>query len=130
MLAVITKAFNSLDTNKDGVLKKEEIIAYCKAIKNPITDAEYKAYMGDITQMTLEEMIVQEKPFMQAVLMMEAADTDKDGKITLDEFKGFMSSCVDGIPEEAMAMAFNMFDTDHDGKIDLAECVKACGKGH
>jgi Ca2+-binding EF-hand superfamily protein len=105
------RAFNSLDSNKDGKITFDEIkpkaekrVLQLDADKDGIvTAAEIDAF--------LEKQIERRK-----TRLMSRLDGDKDGKITQQEIDAFI---------EAL---FNEADSDHDGSVTLAEARDKAGK--
>ena len=49
----------------------------------------------------------------------DVADTNKDGFVTLDEYRRIFQAC--NLPESAADEAFKVADTNHDGKLDREE---------
>merc|ERR1712137_341377 len=100
----ITEAFIMCDTDGSNDIDFEEIRTMFKKLKTDLPDAEIK-------------------------LMMQAVDLDKNGKISFDEFLLMMVKAQD--PNGELLDAFNEFDTDRNGFIDVHEIQQAMGRaGH
>jgi EF-hand domain pair/EF hand len=76
--------FDAMDTNKDGTVLQDEVKALPASTKHPNLAAFVSKF-----------------------------DTDKDGKVTLDEFNGVRSQ------------AFDKIDKNHDGSIEKSEFTPA-----
>jgi Ca2+-binding EF-hand superfamily protein len=105
------RAFNFLDSNKDGKLTLDEIKP--KAEKRvlrldadsdgAVTAAEVDAYLAKGIE-------------RRKTRLMSRLDGDKDGKITEAEISGFIEALFNGV------------DSDHDGTVTLAEAREKAGK--
>ncbi|KAJ7944418.1 calmodulin-like protein 1 [Quillaja saponaria] len=56
-------------------------------------------------------------------------DTNKDGKISLEEYKSALRALDKGIPEAEAANLFKIMDTDGDGFIDFKEFIEMFDAG-
>ncbi len=53
--------------------------------------------------------------------LFEQADEDRDDQINLTEFRGLMLTLNRSMRDDAVADSFLAIDTNHDGRIGLAE---------
>lgn len=53
--------------------------------------------------------------------LFEQADEDRDGQISLTEFRGLMLGLDRRMHDNAVTSRFLELDTDHDGRVGLAE---------
>ncbi|SOV15397.1 endoplasmic reticulum-resident calcium binding protein [Plasmodium sp. gorilla clade G2] len=98
----LLKRFQIVDKDKDGKLSINEV----GLLIDPMKDEE------------LKELEINE--------ILEHHDVNKDGKISLDEFKQTRSDESSGVKkDDEMALDdFNFFDTNKDGFIDKEEIIK------
>src|SRR5690242_8063198 len=89
--ALVKRAFDKLDVDKDGVIKLSEIKKFYNAAKHP------KVVSGEKTQ---DEIL---KEFMNVF------DADKDGNLTLAEFEDYYNGVSASIDDDAYfnLMMFN-----------------------
>ena len=99
------KVFTILDTNKDGLLQRSELIEGFRAILGEVVDAELGA-------------------------IMELADLDGDGELGFSEWLVASSRRQSLINEKRLRQAFSYFDRDNKGEISLQELKEAmCENG-
>jgi Ca2+-binding EF-hand superfamily protein len=58
-------------------------------------------------------------------MLFDAVDTNKDGHISLSEFKIYLNILVPDIEEDMIAHSFNTIDTDKNGEISREEFLAA-----
>ncbi|WP_263418760.1 EF-hand domain-containing protein [Terriglobus albidus] len=95
---------SALDADHDGIISAAEIAAAPAALKTLDKD-------GDGTLSAAEIRMRQQTPADRAAHFFEEWDTNKDGKVTIEE------------APERMGPQFNQIDTNHDGGIDLQEAT-------
>lgn len=93
--------FNTMDSNKDGFLTKEDLR---KGLKEHINYAASEKELDDT---------------------MNTLDSDKDGSVGLDEFLDYVAWSKQMRTEDAIKYAFQTFDTDNDGLINKEELKEA-----
>lgn len=90
--------FNSIDTNKDGTISREEL-----------------------TEVLISETMPVEEAQMYADFIIGEVDSDLNGCIDYSEF---LKACVKKkivFTKENLIQAFNLFDTDGNGTIEIEE---------
>jgi calcium-dependent protein kinase len=97
--------FNSIDTNGDGHLSREEMIE------------------GLSKTMSQEEAVAEVEAIMQQV------DTDQSGHIDYTEFLNASASLGKQMSTSVLEKAFKMIDEDGSGKIGINELKNLLGKG-
>lgn len=95
---------SALDADHDGIISAAEIAAAPAALKALDKD-------GDGTLSAAEIRMLQQTPADRAAHFFEEWDTNKDGKVTIEE------------APERMGPQFSQIDTNHDGGIDLQEAT-------
>lgn len=92
------------DVDEDGRVSRDEFLRYADAY---LADRDaVRAYArGDVQ------------------LLFDAMDTDGDGVITVDEYRGYLEVC--GVETEAADTFFGHADLDRDGRITRAEMSHA-----
>ncbi|CAD8079716.1 unnamed protein product [Paramecium primaurelia] len=127
--AELLKTFQCLDTNQDGKLSKEELLAGYSKIMKPVEAAEEvnrifqqvdKNNSGsiDYTEFviaTIDRQQLLSKQRLQMTFRM--FDKDKSGLISVDELKEIFS----GISEDMWKQVVQEFDSNSDGQISLDE---------
>jgi Ca2+-binding EF-hand superfamily protein len=94
------EAFKAVDTNGDGFVTEEELTVYMKKMM----EERQKA-------MEAQQKAAAEKIEQQAQKVIEKADTNKDGKMSYDEFV------------ESNKTRFKELDTNGDGFVTLDELI-------
>lgn len=115
--------FEDIDQNNDEVITWEEYYADTYGMENEDEDAE---------KMELDPNKEEERKLMADDReMFEAADSNKDGKLDMNEFVQFMS------PEEfpqmfavVLKQTLRSKDTNMDGKIDFQEYAAELSRDH
>jgi calcium-dependent protein kinase len=100
----LDEAFKTLDVNHDGKLSLEELMEGCKKV---------------FPEMTKEE----------AKKLFEEADTDHSGSIDYSEWLQATIDKKNLLNEKNLRNAFNAFDENGDGEIELDEIKKLLGSG-
>uniref|UniRef100_A0A0G4HAB5 Calcium-dependent protein kinase 1 n=1 Tax=Chromera velia CCMP2878 TaxID=1169474 RepID=A0A0G4HAB5_9ALVE len=103
---LLTKAFQELDTNGDGMLSQDEVV---KGWKKVFTES-------DLTDAEIEEIF-------------KAADADGSGSIDYTEFLVATLDRKAMCSKEKLESAFRTFDTDGSGKISSKELAHIFGVG-
>eukprot|EP00919_Chromeraceae_sp_WS-2016_P039003 GHVR01093141.1.p1 GENE.GHVR01093141.1~~GHVR01093141.1.p1 ORF type:complete len:523 (+),score=141.90 GHVR01093141.1:84-1652(+) len=103
---MLTRAFQELDVNGDGMLSKDEIIT------------GWKKLFG--------ESELSEQDLME---IFESADSDKSGSIDYTEFLVATLDRKSMCSQEKLEAAFKTFDTDNSGKISQKELAQVFGVG-
>ena len=146
--------FARLDLNKDGYISREDfeimsekLVAETKGMTKEQVDATYRGIMNVAdafglkkgVKKTVEEaaksannlilsMTPEEK---KAILrsshdpLFDAIDTNKDGHISLEEFKVYFHVVAPDITEAEIIHSFNTIDANKDGKISREEFMAA-----
>ncbi|WOL11275.1 calcium-dependent protein kinase 29-like [Canna indica] len=102
-VASFKQMFSMMDTNKNGKLTLEEL-------KKGL------------------DLLGQEVPELDAQLLMEAADIDGKGTVDCEEFVTVSLHLKRISSEEHLPKAFNYFDKDHSGFIEVEELREALGE--
>lgn len=95
-ISELEKVFKKLDTNSDGKLSKDELLA------------GYSKVMGDMAESEVDRI-------------MELADTDGSGTIEFSEWLVVSINLNKLLTEEKFKAAFELFDLDHSGRIKAEE---------
>jgi calcium-dependent protein kinase len=96
------EVFQSIDTNKDGIISKEEL-----------------------TEAIVSESVPTEEAIMYTDLIFEQVDTDHNGFIDYSEFLKATVKKTKVLNEETMLRAFKHLDKDGNGTIEIDE-LKEC----
>ncbi|CAD8205468.1 unnamed protein product [Paramecium pentaurelia] len=125
----LLKTFQCLDTNQDGKLSKEELLAGYSKIMKPVEAVEEvnriflqvdKNNSGsiDYTEFVIATIDRQQLLSKQRLKMtFRMLDKDKSGSISIDELKEIFS----GISEDIWKQVVQDFDSNSDGQISLNE---------
>lgn len=123
-LATIQARFNAMDTNHDGVIDSAELaaaqqreVAQAQSVEQRRLDAEFTRldtnHDGQLSKAEFMAAAPSLHPRNTPQQIIAAMDSNKDGKISLQEF-------------EARPLAnFERFDTNHDGTVTAAEMQAA-----
>ncbi|OMJ81433.1 hypothetical protein SteCoe_18109 [Stentor coeruleus] len=106
IFATESKVFDFLDENKDGGISRDELVDVLKNDNVHTEEAE-----------------------MYADLIMEHVDSDKNGKIDYTEFLRATVKRSKIFTKENLQQAFNLFDQDGNGTIELEELKKCLSEG-
>jgi len=104
-LEELKEAFEIFDKNKDGSISVSELEKILKSLGEKATRDEVKQ-------------------------MVAKVDKDGDGNISFDEFVALMATAKSSSDAE-MRQAFDVFDSDHSGKIsreELRQVMKTLGE--
>lgn len=130
--AELTEIFKQLDTNKDGVISKDELL-----------DGFQRANIAGLTQNDVEQLIdkidgnksktidyteflaaaIDKKKVLNSEQIKKAFsifDKDNNGKISPSEFKNIFKG-VTGVDEQLWVEMIKEVDTDGNGEIDFKE---------
>lgn len=140
----VANTFNNFDLNKDGSIDKSEMMHIC----NSILELQVKIQAKDERMVTADRgyQVKKLKPEMIPALtnsLWNAADSNKDNKITIDEFSSALKTLFvspgfvtvpeakfieilnvvtkDQVVERFLRDAFTKFDVDKNGVFDITE---------
>ena len=103
-IAEYKQAFDLFDKDKSGSISVKELGTVIRSLNINVTDEELKDLVGDV-------------------------DTNQNGLIEFNEFLELMAKGnSETNSEEALRLAFKVFDVNGDGKISFAELKQALGK--
>jgi calcium-dependent protein kinase len=102
----IYKVFKEMDTDGNGVLTKDELVAGFE-----------KLYSGEL-----------DDPRAEAEKVMAQVDIDNTGTITYSEFVAATMDRKALLSKEKLKAAFDLFDADHSGTIEAKELKAVLGK--
>ncbi len=109
----------TFDMDKDGTVNTMELIRiYSEYDTDPdgtLTSNEISDLQAKLDDRTLYDTVNSE--------IMDAADKNKNSKLTLDEYKDFLAE--NGMPEDLAYSAFAMFDINEDGNLSRLELMEA-----
>uniref|UniRef100_A0A1B6LX26 EF-hand domain-containing protein n=1 Tax=Graphocephala atropunctata TaxID=36148 RepID=A0A1B6LX26_9HEMI len=100
-IGIYKKLFDEMDSNKDGLLTKDDL----------------RKGLKDFVNYTATEEELKET--------MDTLDSDKDGSVGFDEFIGYIAWSRQMRTEEAIKYAFETFDKNNDGLINREELREA-----
>lgn len=106
------------DTDNDGTVSKDEAKAYADSIKKPALDAAAAKF----AQMDKDKDGDLEMIEWRNAAAFKAADANKDGKVSKDEFLAYHEKMMNqGAATHDMSANFAKIDTDNDGTISSDE---------
>ena len=106
-----------IDKDKDGTLSMEELR---EGLENTnLFELLRKDYTVEVGEGVLND---------EFELILEALDTDKDGKIDYNEFLQATIDAQANLNQVTIKEMFNMFDIDKDGHIDRSELQQIFNK--
>lgn len=113
--------FKKFDKDQNGALSSEEYAASLPASMKPEqAQARFKTADKDSNgSLSIQEFGISKIPAPKVAL--EKMDTDKNGTVSLDEYKQTASSKAN---PEAAAKQFTKFDADANGQLDIQEVTK------
>jgi Ca2+-binding EF-hand superfamily protein len=111
--AMLEKMFERFDTNKDGVVTLDEVVAFADAQFDKI-DTNHD---GVLDKTEIESWIGRRAPAEAVAHFIAVHDLDGDGKITKAEW------------EKPMKKRFALYDRNDDGKITKEEAALAMPMG-
>ena len=124
-------SFRKMDTNGDGKITTDELIASSMCTKNDVESIkalydlnkdgtiDFLEYLSAMTEIKYEKGDSR----LGIMQLYQILDKNKDGSISKEEIKlaFLLPSPVDKIAENLMRELFNDFDKDKDGKITQIE---------
>lgn len=127
----LIKTFKALDTNNDGVISKRELLKGFEKINNTLTEADVNEMMKHIDNNKSETIDFTE--FVAATINKKHVlsderirtcfnmfDRDKNGRISLDEFKTMFGS-KDMVEDSVWVEFVKQGDENDDGEIEFYE---------
>ena len=128
VLELIHTAFNKIDTNHDGKLTKEEILACVKNLECDMPEEKVaemvEACNSGAKEFTFEQMLEHSPDALMKVLLFLMMDKNNDSRINYDEFKAMTAIAAGDIANEAqLKELFVAIDKNHDGVISLTELL-------
>ena len=103
-------------------LKVADAINLKEGVKIPLEEAAKKASESFLS-MSSEEAKALVKDTHN--LLFDAIDTNKDGHISVKEFKVYLKVAIPDISEDEVAHSFDIIDTDKNGEISREEFMTA-----
>ncbi|KNC37500.1 membrane-associated calcum-binding protein [Plasmodium falciparum RAJ116] len=126
-LKQVQAEMGQIDSDKDGFISLNELNdAFAQNLDaKEIKDGEIKG-INEVWDYLIDPMKDEELKELEINEILEHHDVNKDGKISLDEFKQTRSDESSGVKkDDEMALDdFNFFDTNKDGFIDKEEIIK------
>lgn len=120
MVQLLNQEFDRIDVNKDGFLSKEELAA---AVEEALDDSGKRRWL-DIEkqeQKTFRQLVAESglNPYLSS---FEQFDTDKDGKVSREEFFSQMHPVkAQKNIEDLLFKVFQRIDVNRDGSISREE---------
>ena len=130
------KIFSLLDTNKDGMLQREELIAAFQEVYGKVVEAEVDEIMAlidlngngviDYSEWLVATVKIEEIVKVKKLKMaFQYFDRDSKGNITLEDIKGVMANSGiqqnEGLDEQVFKDILGEADENGDGVIDFEE---------
>ena len=103
-------------------LKVADMINLKPGVKTPLEDAAKKANESYLS-MSLKEKIALVNGTHN--LLFDAVDTNKDGHISMEEFKVYLNLIAPGVSEDEISHSFDTIDTNKNGEISREEFLAA-----
>lgn len=130
-MEVYEKAFKKVDKSKKGSIPIEKIMDVIEIFDDDIDQEEIDdilEQMGKRTDdsITFDEFVDFMKEMKNPKNIVDAFtlfDKDKNGYISIDEFRSILQMVNSKFSEEEMKEIFKMTDVSKDGKIDYREFV-------
>lgn len=114
----LSAVFKMLDKDNDGTLSMEELRSGLE--NNNLFELLRKDYSCELD----DKQLLND----EFELILEALDTDKDGKIDYNEFLQATIDAQSNLNQTTIKEMFNMFDIDKDGTIDRNELQQIFSK--
>ena len=133
-----------LDINKDGYISREDFDLMGKKLvehsgmTEKQAEATKKAFLK-VADMSLEDAAKQGNESLLSMspaerkaivdgthnFLFDAIDTNKDGHISVEEFKVYLNIIAPGIAEDEITHSFRTIDADKNGEISCEEFMAA-----
>jgi Ca2+-binding EF-hand superfamily protein len=108
---------------KKQFLKVADMVNVKPGVKTPLEEAAKKASESLLVTMTAKERSALINDTHN--LVFDAIDTNKDGHISLSEFKVYLKIIAPGIEEDKISHSFSTIDSDKNGEISREEFLAA-----
>jgi Ca2+-binding EF-hand superfamily protein len=134
----IKDIFEFFDKDKDGQIQSKELDVVLRALNLNPTESELKEMINEIdpTQtgfinldsvyLIAERKMKDTDTLEELVEALKCFDGDKDGKITVTDFRYAMTALGEELDEEMVDDMIKEADNDNDGLIDIIEFAKIC----
>ena len=104
-------------------LKVADMINLKPGVKKPLEEAAKRANESHCSLMSSDEKI----SLVNGVhnMLFDAIDTNKDGHISIKEFKVYLNLIAPGVKEDEIVHSFDAIDADKNGEISREEFLAA-----
>lgn len=129
------EAFDMFDRDHSGAISVDEIYKIMKQFGNEMSKKEIKAMISDIDadgsgELDFEEFVTfMSRTYKQlddeeaVILAFKTFDKNKDGKISLDEFRYILSQLGRKLSDSTIRAIFRESDIDKDNELNIEEFV-------
>jgi Ca2+-binding EF-hand superfamily protein len=134
---VFNDLFSIFDTDEDGIIKKQEALKVAKGMGYQVSMNDIESIINssnaldDKTKIKKQDLFnglkdlnsISDEELNEVKEAFGFFDYNKDGKISMKEFKYILLKLGEELNEEQVEEIFNTIDADKDGYLDYNEFV-------